>query len=270
MTTGFRDTVLASATDRPSFCVGIDPSTALLQAWGLPDDAGGALDFARALLAASEGLVPVVKPQVAYFERFGADGFAALTRVLAEARDRGLKVIADAKRGDIGTSCEAYAAAWFGPRAPMRADALTVAPYLGVGSLVPVFEAAAADGAYVFVVARSSNPEGERLQQAGAGPVWRDVLDAIAEWEAGAGTPRTVGAVVGATAPGDLRQAVAALPEALFLAPGIGAQGASAGDLAAEGLSTPNILLSSSRAIARLGPDRGALRAGIEEALAGL
>lgn len=207
------DAIENHPAQRPTACIGIDPTPSALGSWHLEDTADGALAFGRQLIDVAEGLVRVGKPQVAYFERFGPDDFSALTRLIAEARERGLLVIADAKRGDIGASCEAYAQAWLGARAPMRVDAMTVSPYLCVRNLFPFFERAADAGAYVFVVARSSNPEGAALQSAGDPPVWLQVLDEIADWSE-RHSDRTVGAVVGATAPSELEVALSRLPEA--------------------------------------------------------
>lgn len=255
----FYDAISKGEKRRPTACIGIDPTSAALHSWRLQDSADGALAFGRRLIEVADGLVHVVKPQVAYFERFGPDGFAALTRLIADARERGLFVIADAKRGDIGSSCEAYAEAWIGARAPLRVDALTVLPYLGVATLFPFFERAADAGAYVFVVARSSNPEGADLQLAGDQPVWLKVLDSIAEWSAQHVSP-TVGAVVGATTPAVLETALWRLPQSLFLAPGVGAQGASPSAFRTGALATRRVVLSSSRSIAAEGPGADALR----------
>lgn len=254
----FYDRARAAGRPGPIACVGVDPGAATLARWGLPDTADGALAFGRAMLDAAAGRAVVVKPQAAYFERFGAHGYAALTSLLAEARERGFAVIVDAKRGDIDATMAAYGAGWLGPKAPMRADAVTVTPYLGFGALEPLIAQAADCGAYVFVVARSSNPEGAAVQTVGEPTVWLRLLDEIADWSA-RHSARTVGAVVGATVPAELGQALAALPEALFLAPGIGAQGASVADLKARGLELDRVLVSSSRGLAAAGPDPAAL-----------
>lgn len=255
----FYDAIWNRDAHSPTACIGIDPTPTALGSWQLEDTADGALAFGRQLVDVADGLVSVVKPQVAYFERFGPDGFTALSRLISEARERGLLVIADAKRGDIGASCEAYAQAWLGSRAPMQVDALTVSPYLGVPTLFPFFERAAEAGAYVFVVARSSNPEGSKLQSTGDRSVWLQVLDGVAEWSV-RHSKRTVGAVVGATTPSELGSALSLLPEAIFLAPGIGAQGASVGAISTGSLATARIVVSSSRGIAAEGPDAEALR----------
>ena len=142
-------------------CAGIDPSPALLEQWGLPDSADGLRTFGLRCVEAFAGAVPVVKPQVAFFERHGSAGLAALESVLAAARQAGLLVIADAKRGDIGTTMDAYASAWLDPDSPLCADAVTVHPYLGIGALRPAFDLAAAAG-------RGVRGGGAQLQSRGA------------------------------------------------------------------------------------------------------
>jgi len=190
-----------------NLCVGIDPTPDTMFGWGLDDTPSGILEFGRFMLEAVSDAVMVVKPQVAYFERFGSDGYEALSMIIAEARERGLLVIADAKRGDIGSTTDAYAQAWLGANAPLRVDAITVNPYLGLGSLEPLLHHAAESGAYVFVVVRSSNPEGSSIQLQGNPPVWKRLIDEIAEWSE-KNEPETVGAVVGATVIADLEYAL--------------------------------------------------------------
>ncbi|GAB5467890.1 MAG: orotidine-5'-phosphate decarboxylase [Rhodospirillales bacterium] len=261
--TPFYESVREQVGRGPLGCVGIDPSSALLEGWGLPDSPDGALSFALALLDAAHGAVRAVKPQVAYFERFGAEGYAVLARVIARARDMGLLVVADAKRGDISTTSDAYGQAWIGPSAPLQVDALTVTAYLGFGALEPIFQRAAKHGAYVFVVARSSNPEGVALQEAADPKIWISLLDDIAAWSE-RHHPTTVGAVVGATVPADLDLALQRLPQALFLAPGIGEQGATLCDLMQLNLPLDRVIASSSRAVAEQGPDLDDLREAIK------
>jgi orotidine-5'-phosphate decarboxylase len=209
--------------------------------------------------------VPVIKPQVAFFERCGSAGVAALEAVLAEARDAGLLVIADAKRGDIGSTVEAYARAWLDPGSPLRADAVTAAPYLGLGALQPMVDLAGAGGRGVIVVARSSNPEGRSLQQArtddGRGPAVEDMLLAgIAELNTSGRIPTgTVGAVIGATL-GPSRFRLADLG-GVILAPGVGAQGGTAAGVGALFGECPRgtVLASSSRSLLTTGPEVHAL-----------
>lgn len=244
-------------------CMGIDPTPALLAAWGLEDTADGAKTFALTMLEAAQNNVSVVKPQIAYFERFGAPGYQVLTDIIQEARQMGLLVLADVKRGDIGSTIDAYAMAWLGPKAPMQVDAITVTPYLGFGSLEPLFLRAHDAGAYVFVVARSSNPEGASLQECGSPKVWHSILDGIQTWEENRGG-RTIGAVVGATALADLKYALERLPKAYFLAPGIGQQGASLADVMHLTNDRKRIIVSSSRALGAKGPKVADIRAALQ------
>src|ERR1700742_3498680 len=183
-------------------CVGIDPHAELLHSLGLPDDAGGAERFGRRVVEALAGQVAVVKPQAAFFERFGSAGIRALESVLADARDAGLLCITDVKRGDIGTTAAAYAQAYLHPGAPLHSDAITVSPYLGFGSLQPFLDAAQAHGGGVFVLALTSNPEGPQVQHARSADgrtVAGSMLDAVRTQNAGARPQGSVGVVVGAT-----------------------------------------------------------------------
>ncbi|MCB0307633.1 MAG: orotidine-5'-phosphate decarboxylase, partial [Calditrichaeota bacterium] len=176
----FHATIACLDAPGPHLCVGIDPSASTLGKWGLDDTPASLRTFGMTIVEAAAGLAPVVKPQVAFFERFGPEGFAVLTEVIAAGRDRGLLVIADAKRGDIGSTCEGYARAWLGDGAPMQADAVTVTAYLGLRALDPILDRAAACGACCFVVLRSSNPEGSPLQMHGADagqpPLWHVLM----------------------------------------------------------------------------------------------
>ena len=149
-------------------CVGIDPHPGLLARWGLDPDAAGVERFARGVVEALAGHVALLKPQVALFEVLGSAGLAALERTLADARDAGVLTVADAKRGDIGSTMAGYARAWLADGAPLAADALTLSPYLGVGALAPALDLAAATGRGVFVLARTSNPEAAGVQSAQA------------------------------------------------------------------------------------------------------
>jgi orotidine-5'-phosphate decarboxylase len=258
-------------------CAGIDPSAALLGAWGLPDDADGLRAFGAACVEAFAGAVPVVKPQVAFYERHGSAGLAALETLIAEASAAGLLVVADAKRGDIDSTSEAYADAWLGRSSRLAADAVTATPYLGLGSLEPLFRTALANGRGVFVVVRSSNPEGRTVQAAvvqaavvqGTGEpetVEDSILAAIARRNADAGAGAgggvgSIGAVVGAT----LQPSSFALADlgGPLLAPGVGAQGGTAqavGKLFA-GCRPGTVLPNVSRSVLAAGPSVDALRA---------
>jgi orotidine-5'-phosphate decarboxylase len=259
----FRSRVAAAVEARGPLCAGIDPSASLLAAWGLPDDGVGLRDFGLRCLEAFDGVVSVLKPQVAFFERHGSAGLAALESVIAAARSAGFVVIVDAKRGDIGTTMEAYADAWLGPDSALAGDAVTAVPYLGIGALEPMFDRAAAHGRGVIVVVRSSNPEGRSLQRArtDAGSSVEDALfEDIAGRNRGGGVPPgTVGAVVGAT----LEPSAFPLRDlgGVIVAPGVGAQGAGPSEVASRFAGCPpgTVVASASRSILGAGPDPAAL-----------
>jgi len=264
MTEGFAQRVAESVAATGPLCAGIDPSAELLDSWGLPDTAVGLRSFGLICVEAFAGVLPVVKPQVAFFERLGAAGLSALEDVLAAARDAGLLSIADAKRGDIGSTMAAYASAWLDPASPLVADAMTAAPYLGLGALQPALDLAAAGGRGVIVVTRSSNPEGRGLQTAttaSGASVEDQLLADIADLNhGGLPVPGTVGAVVGATL-GPSAFDLSGLG-GVVLAPGLGAQGATADDAGRlfGGCAPGTVLPSSSRALLSRGPDVDALR----------
>lgn len=258
----FGSRLLAAMVEFGPLCVGIDPHRELLAAWGLDDSANGVREFGLRTVAAAAGRVGTVKPQVAFFERHGAAGYAALEAVLAEARSRELLVIADVKRGEIGSSMRGYADAWLTPGAPLEADAITVNPYLGVGALEPAVTAAIGAGKGLFVLASTSNPEGRELQSAvaGARPLAELVMSEVAGLNTSAlaqgsgGGLGSIGVVVGATvelSPG----AVDLLASTPILCPGFGAQGAEYADVrrVAPGIEN-NVLMSSSRAVLGFGP----------------
>jgi orotidine-5'-phosphate decarboxylase len=256
--------------ERGPLCVGIDPHSSLLDAWGLPDDVSGLDSFARTCVEALADRVAVLKPQAAFFERFGSRGLAVLERTIAEARAAGALVVTDAKRGDIGSTMAAYAEAFLDPKSPLFSDALTVSPYLGFGSLKPAVEAARAAGSGLFVLALTSNPEGASVQRAvgadGRTTVAEGILRELAAENAGAEPMGSFGAVVGAT----LSQACVAGVDleinGPLLAPGIGAQGATARDIPAVFGSAARLVLPSvSRGLLKHGPSAAALRAAAEQ-----
>lgn len=259
--TTFGARLRAGLAARGALCVGIDPHEALLRAWGLPVDASGVREFGLRVVDAAAGRVAVVKPQVSFFERFGAAGFAALEEVLAAARAAELLVIADAKRGDIGTTMDAYAAAWLTAGSPLEADALTVNPYLGVGALSGTFDLALAQGKGVFVLAATSNPEGSGIQSARTahGSVARSIAADVADYDsdADAGEWSSLGLVVGATVDLAARGLDVPFDRALpLLAPGFGAQGAEPADLSRIfGPLATAVIASESRSILSAGPD---------------
>lgn len=260
------------AEERGRLCVGIDPHAALLQAWGLQDDIAGLAEFSRRCVAAFAGTAALVKPQVAFYERFGSRGFAVLEETIAALREAGCLVVSDAKRGDIGSTMAGYAEAWLGDDSPLLSDAVTVSPYLGVGALAPVLELAEETGRGVFLLAATSNPEAVELQSgtdAKGRRISQLVVDEVAERNAphrAAGRAGNLGVVVGATltSPPDL----SALNGPVLM-PGVGAQGAGAGDVSriaagVEDMTFPNI----SRAILRAGPGIVDLRNSLAESAA--
>jgi len=211
----------------------------------------------------------VLKPQSAFFERFGSRGIAVLERAVTESRDAGALVVMDAKRGDIGSTMAAYADAFLDPASALFSDALTVSPYLGFGSLRPAVERARTNGCGLFVLALTSNPEGAEVQLAAGGDgrsVAANVLGHIAAENAGAEPLGSIGAVVGATLGGTLRETDVDLDvNGPLLAPGIGAQGATAADLPGVfGAAVGNVVPSISRGVLRHGPSIGPLRAAAE------
>ncbi|MER7605231.1 orotidine-5'-phosphate decarboxylase [Nocardioides sp. NPDC127503] len=256
----------AALAERGRLCAGIDPHASLLLDWGLNDDLAGLERFA---LTAVEGLaphVPVVKPQSAFYERFGSRGVAVLERVIAESKAAGALVLLDIKRGDIGSTSQAYAAAYLDPASPLGSDAVTVSPYLGFGSLTPFVETATKFDAGLFVLALTSNKEGPEVQHAtvedgrSVGRVMLDHLRRLNESETPLGS---FGAVVGATIDGADGAGVAYDFgfNGPILAPGFGEQGGTPGDLARIfGPANANVVASTSRGLLRKGPDVAALR----------
>jgi orotidine-5'-phosphate decarboxylase len=269
MTAPFGARLRAAMDERGPLCVGVDPHSALLTGWGLGDDVAGLDRFAGTVVEALADRVAVLKPQSAFFERFGSRGIAVLERTVADARAAGALVILDAKRGDIGSTVEAYAQAYLDPSSPLFSDALTASPFLGYGSLEPLYATAEKNGAGVFVLAFTSNPEGADVQRAftaGGETVGAAILAAAARRNAGAEPLGPIGAVIGAT--------VAQVPYDLagfngpVLAPGLGAQGGTPQALPALfGGALRNVLPSTSRELLRHGPDVGALREAAQRAI---
>lgn len=246
---------------RGPLCVGIDPHASLLTAWGLNDDIAGLERFTRRVVEALADRVAVLKPQSAFFERFGSRGIAVLEKAVEESRAAGALVLMDAKRGDIGSTMGAYAATYLDKGSPLFSDALTVSPYLGFGSLRPALDAAVLSGSGVFVLGLTSNPEGAEVQRATAADgrsLAQLMLDHVAAENEGATPLGSVGAVIGATL-GDAGVNLAV--NGPLLAPGIGAQGATPADLPGVfGAAVGNVLPSVSRGVLRHGPDASGLR----------
>jgi len=225
---------------------------------GRPAAAAAVERFCKGIVDAVAPYVAAVKPQVAFFEALGSDGWQALEAVCRYASEAGLLVIADAKRGDIGSTARAYAAAFLEPRGadPPLADALTVNPYLGTDSMDPFLSACRNHGAGLFCLVRTSNAGGRDIQEATLSdgtPLWLLVAGLVDEWGAdfvGEHGMSSVGAVVGATVPRLMGDARRAMPQAILLLPGVGAQGASPADVARAFTSGPaSALVNSSRSV---------------------
>ena len=267
----FGDRLVEVVAGRGNLCLGIDPHPALLTRWGLRVDAPGVAEFSRLALEAFGDLAAAVKPQVALFEEHGSAGYAVLEQVLGEIHRAGALSIADAKRGDIGSTMAGYARAWLAEGSPLACDALTVSPYLGVGALEPAFELAADQGRGLFVLASTSNPEGAEVQRAMVGrtgearTVAQTVIDQVAQrngalrTEGGCGS---FGVVVGATVSDPPTLGGLGGP---VLMPGVGEQGGTVDDVRRiAGEALPVTLVNISRQVLRTGPDPEAMRQCVE------
>ena len=262
----FFERLSAAVMARGPLCVGLDPSGPLVTAWGLDDDAAGVERLARTTIEATAQLAAVVKCQVAFFERHGAKGFEVLERVMAHAREAGLLVIADAKRGDIAPTNAGYAEAWLQDDRPLAADAVTVSCYLGARALMPVFTAAHETGRCALAVVASSNEEGRTIQtalDASGEPVDAALvkeLQAIsAELDGDGGARRSIGAVIGA------HRRVGGIEtfDGPVLVTGLGAQGHDTAEVAAlrATLCHEAVAVNVSRSLLMHGPSREQLRA---------
>lgn len=268
MTAPFGERLAAAVAARGPLCVGIDPHAPLLETWGLPDSPDGLARFTDAVVDALAGTVAVLKPQAAFYERHGSRGLAVLEDGVARARAAGALVLLDAKRGDIGSTMDAYAE-YLRPGHPLAVDAMTVSPYLGAGSLQPAVDAARQHGGGLFVLARTSNPDAGTLQLVGEPSVAQRVVDTVGGWNAE--TPGgSFGVVVGATL-ADLDVDLAGLGGPV-LAPGLGAQGGSPEDVRRLFGTGTTVVASVSRDVLAAGPGTAGLRAAAERwsaALAG-
>jgi len=266
----------AAMDEHGPLCVGIDPHPGLLAAWGLPDDAGGLKRFGERVIEALAGRVAAVKPQSAFFERHASSGVAVLESIIRQLRQSGTVVILDVKRGDIGSTAAAYADAYLDPASPLAADAVTASPYLGVGALRPMIDSALAAGSGVFVLARTSNPEGSALQRAvtaSGRTVAQAVVEEISQVNQGVEPMGDIGVVVGATIGSDADEPVLDLDGmgGPVLAPGLGAQGGRPDDLRRIfGSVTGRVLAAYSREILEHGPSVTDLRAAADRVLADL
>jgi orotidine-5'-phosphate decarboxylase len=262
----FAERALEATNEYGPLVFGLDPFGDLLVDWGLGDAADGLDRFVDIVVEACVGTVGVVKPQSAFYERHGWRGVKSLARLVESCRESGVLVLLDAKRGDVGSTNRAYAEAYLGAAAPIQVDAITITPYLGFESVRPVLDLAVASNASVFVVTRSTNPEGRAIQGSvhpnGNTTEQQIVADIAAEnRRVVPGAIGPVGSVFGPThgPPAfDLR-----IMNGLFLAPGVGAQGATPQEVASCFASCPErVLPSASRSLLQNGPDPSRLRAG--------
>ncbi|MGB3187077.1 MAG: orotidine-5'-phosphate decarboxylase [Ornithinimicrobium sp.] len=244
-------------------CVGIDPHPSLLAQAGWADNAQGVANFCDRMMSAVAGRVTAIKPQSAFFERHGSAGIAVLERLLQDAAAAGTLTILDVKRGDIGSTMNAYAQAYLSPDSPLAADAITVSPYLGFESLRPALDLAAEHGRGVFVLALTSNAEGASVQHRGRPSVAEHVLESVARQVPERGTASAladIGAVIGAGCGTAIDQlglrAAIATSTMPVLAPGVGAQGASPADAARSLVGFTDRVLTP--------VSRGMLNAGLE------
>jgi orotidine-5'-phosphate decarboxylase len=235
-------------------CAGLDPHLDLIPPVfrrgemlpGAPETAGVVEEFLVAVVDHLVDRVAIVKPQIAFFEQLGAAGIAVLERIIARARTRGLYVLLDAKRGDIGSTSQAYAQAYFAPGAPCEVEAITLSPYLGLDSLEPFVRVAEARGRGLFVLVKTSNAgSGDLQDQEIKGRAVFEVvarsLEPLASRLVGPDTGwSSLGAVVGATYPEQAERIRELMPRSLFLVPGYGAQSASAIDAVRSFVPGPN------------------------------
>jgi orotidine-5'-phosphate decarboxylase len=280
MTAPFGERLADAVAARGPLCVGIDPHPPLLEAWGLADDPAGLARFTHTVVDALAGTVAVLKPQLAFYERHGSRGLAVLEDAVARARAAGALVLLDAKRGDIGSTMDAYAD-YLRPEHPLAVDAMTVSPFLGPRSLQPAVDTARMYGGGLFVLARTSNPDAGTFQHARVGDrsVAQAVVDTVRGWNTlgwvvgdplpdiaavrdlasrfGAGTG-SFGVVIGAT----LREMDVDLDGlgGPILAPGLGAQGGSVADLRRLFGTDRAVVPTVSRDVLAAGPDPVALR----------
>lgn len=263
------DRLARLSAQRGALCVGIDPHPSLLKDWGLSVDAAGAETLARRIVEVLGERVAVFKPQSAFFEAYGSAGVAVLERLLADIAASGALSLLDVKRGDIGSTMDAYAQAYLADGSPLAADAITVSPYLGFGSLQPAFERAHRHGRGVYVLARTSNPEGGQVQLArpnsAAPSVAQEIIDEAtrANHESG---QFAIGLVIGAT-----HRELGCDPSGFngsILVPGIGAQGGRVADLPRLfGAALGQVLPAASREVIGAGPDAGALHQRVDALL---
>ncbi|MEM6901142.1 MAG: orotidine-5'-phosphate decarboxylase [Pseudomonadota bacterium] len=250
----FADRLIAAVQAHGPLCVGIDPHSGRIPQLFGGDTPDGIKAWGDALINELAGRVAAIKPQVGLFERHGPAGMAALKYICAAGRAADLLVIADAKRGDIGSTAEGYAAAYLEPGGPFEADALTVNPYMGLDTLEPFVKRAESHDKGVVVLARTSNPGSSDFQvkKLEGEPLYVRVVEAlkpmIARLKGNSGWSGLM-LVVGATGPEEARALRRVAPDALFLVPGYGTQGGGASDAVAGFVQGTGGLVNASRSV---------------------
>ncbi|CAB0554021.1 orotidine 5'-phosphate decarboxylase [Corynebacterium diphtheriae] len=265
----FGDQLVEAGRQLGRLCVGIDPHPSLLKQWGCDDGIAGLQRFTEICVEAFSGNVALVKPQVAFYEAWGAAGYQILESAISELRQAGTLVLSDAKRGDIGSTMAGYAQAWLAEESSLSSDAVTVSPFLGYGSLSPVLEVAASTNKGVFVLAATSNPEARSLQDR-IGEDGLSISQLMVDSVALSNREHkennhygNVGVVIGATLahPPQLERL-----NGPILLPGVGAQGATPADVARLTQGVQELAFANvSRGILKAGPSTSALSTAISK-----
>ncbi|MDD5103199.1 MAG: orotidine-5'-phosphate decarboxylase [Candidatus Peribacteraceae bacterium] len=248
----FADVLTDAIQQKSPVCVGLDPALDKLPE-GIVKDAKGLLNFSTGIIDAVKDIAACVKPQMAYYEVLGWEGMRAFWETCAYAKLQGLLVIADGKRNDIGSTCDAYAEAYLHKDSPV--DALTVSPYLGSDGVKPFIERCNKNEKGIFVLVKTSNPSSGELQDLPTGDetVHEHMAQLVTSWGADVLGPSShyssVGAVVGATYPEELKYLRSLMPNTPILIPGYGAQGGTAGDIKAGFVNGNGAIVNSSRGI---------------------
>ena len=262
--TGFGNRLLSAFEEKGHLCVGIDPHPHLLRIWDFPDTPSGLREFSYRVLDLCAEHVGIIKPQVAFFERHGSEGFSVLESLIHRAHNAQILVISDAKRGDIGSTMQAYSQAWLTPEWHLSSDAITLSPYLGIDSLEETINYALLNDKGVFVLAATSNPEAQYLQTAviAQGPyknstVASSIMSDIERWSYEKNPLLSVGAVVGATLN---LESYGINPDFHrpfpILAPGFGHQGAKVEDATSiYGALSKYLIVSETRGLLSEGPE---------------
>lgn len=262
MPKSFAERCLAISEQKSALCIGLDPSPEILAKWSLPHDVVGLREFSHWVVEAAAKSVGFIKPQIGFYEAFGSEGYEVLEETITSAREQGLFVIADAKRGDIGSTMRGYASAWFSQDSKLYSDALTVSGYLGVTSLYETAALAAESQAGLFLLAATSNTEASEIQSAHLSE--HSIPEVVADLALRCPT-NNIGLVIGATrslSDSNLRSVYDREFEGAILSPGFGAQGAKLGDIAnIFGKSARRVIASVSRSVLAEG------KAGLSQAI---